>query len=105
MEREKRRRRIFKFVELYFDPDEVYDRCPPEEVDHESRERLHARILDYLLDEQDADLKDEALYEMFERMCERHPEPRQPTVEDILFVARVTGCSPNQGKDREGNGS
>lgn len=46
-EREKRRRGIFKLLYLYFDPDGVYDRCPPEEVDHEARERLHERVMEY----------------------------------------------------------
>lgn len=52
-----------------------------------------------LLDERDADLKDEALYDMFERMCERHPEPKEPTWEDVRFISKVLGDSPEQVKE------
>ena len=69
-EEEKRRRHIFKIVDMLYDLDGTYDECPPEKADHQVREEITVFLF---LDETNVDLKEEALPAMFGRICELLP--------------------------------
>jgi hypothetical protein len=59
-------------------------------------DNVRARVTEFLLDEEDADLKDEALHDMFLQICEQHSKPKKPEWDDVLFLSRVTGRTPKE---------
>jgi hypothetical protein len=62
-------------------------------------DNVRARIAEFLLDGEDADLKDEALHDMFIQICEKHSEPKEPEWNDVLFLSRVFGRRPWEVKE------
>jgi hypothetical protein len=94
-----RRQWIRRVVESYFEAKDGYNNCLTDDADVKVQEELHARFVEFLLDEKDSDLKDEAIYDMFLQVCESHSEPKEPTWDDVLFISKVTGRSPEQVKE------
>lgn len=95
--RKRKRRLIYKIVDMFYDLDGSYDQCPPDEVDREARERLDDKILHYLLvDDHDRDLKEEVLTEMLSKIMARSRRPKTPTPKDLDFLESVTGVRPDE---------
>lgn len=95
--RERKRRLIYKIVDMFYDLDGRYDQCPPDEVDREARERLDDKIRHSLLvDDHDRDLKDEALTEILSRIMARSRRSKIPTPKDLDFLESVTGVRPDE---------
>jgi hypothetical protein len=95
-DREAKRGLIRRIVELHFRDESDCDNCPMNVVYIKELDRVRARVTEFLLDDQDADLKDEALRDMFLQICERHSEPKEPEWNDVLFLSRVTGRTPKE---------
>jgi hypothetical protein len=98
-DREAKRRLIRRIVELHFRDESNCDDCPMNVVYIKELDRVRARVTDFLLDDRDADLKDEVLRDMFLQICEEHSEPKEPEWNDVLFLSRVTGRTPKEVKE------
>lgn len=65
-------------------------------INHEGKHRELTRTIAetvryfFLHDDADRELKDEALWDAFTRLCDRNREPKTPTWNDVLFLSRVT---------------
>jgi aminoglycoside phosphotransferase len=94
--RETRRELIRRIVELHFREENDY---PFDEATAKEWERIRARAAEFLSDEQDADLKEEAMYELFLQICRQHPEPKEPEWSDVLFLSKVMGRTPKEVKE------
>jgi hypothetical protein len=97
--REVKRELIRKIVELHFGDEPDCDNCPMTEVYIKELNNVRARVAEFLLDEEDADLKDEVLHDMFLKICEQHSKPKEPEWNDVLFLSRVTGRPPKEMKE------
>jgi hypothetical protein len=101
-DREIRRELIRQIMELYFGDDGDFNACrdcPMDEVSIRERERVRLRAAEFLLNDKDADLKDEVLLEKFQQICEQYPNPKELDWNDVVFFSKVFGRSPHKVKE------
>lgn len=97
-DRERRRQWIRRVIESHFGVGDGHIGYLTDDTDVKTKERRHARFVEFMLDERDSDLKNEALYDMFLRICASHSEPKELDWGDVMFLSKVTGRSPEQVK-------
>lgn len=96
--REDRRLIVHFIVYMYFMLDGSLDQDPPVTDDDDRSRELRQWFGDYISDEKDADIKEEALMKMFELSISEHPYPEKLTAEDIEFLERIKNMDLQQRK-------